>query len=56
MLTVILKSVMNILFIELTPTPQLHPEESHSRSYHLFAEASHFPYLTEKQFHNHLEK
>jgi hypothetical protein len=56
MLTVLLKTVMNILFTELTPTPQLHPAEFLSRSYHLLAEANHFPYLIEKQIHNHSEK
>jgi hypothetical protein len=47
---------MNILFTELTPTPQLHPAEFLSRSYHLLAEANHFLYLIEKQIHNHSEK
>jgi len=40
MLTVILKTVMNIFFIELAPNPQLYPAESLSRSYHLLADIS----------------
>ena len=47
---------MNILFIELTQTPQLHPAEPLSRSYHLLAEAKHFPFLLEKRVHNRFEK
>jgi hypothetical protein len=53
MLTVLLETVINILFIELTQTPPLHPAESLSRSYHLLAEEKHFQYFIEKQIHNH---
>jgi hypothetical protein len=48
MLTVLLETVMNIPFIELTQSPPLHPAESLSRSHRLLAEAKHFPYLIKK--------
>jgi hypothetical protein len=50
MLTLLLKTAMNILFIELIPTPQLHRKAFFFRSYNFFLpsqETSHTLYETE---------